>query len=292
MTSRGSLRAMLFIPGTAEEKFAKIPVLASTSFILDLEDSVTLSEKERARRLVGGLVASIGAEYALHVRVNGPTSAHLTADLAAVVRPGLAGIVVPKVEGPDDLVVVNRLIDEYAAEVGMNAEGIDVMATIETAAGLHRVHDIAAVGGHLTRLSFGSGDFALDLGLDWPDDDGISETILIAKSLVVLASRVAGLESPHDGAYSRYHDLDGLAIEARQSRRLGFSGKHVIHPSQIPVVKAIFEPNSKQIERARRLVSAFEVGENLGSAAIGVDGELVDYAIVHRARRLLQESQD
>jgi len=292
MTAQGSLRAMLFVPGAAEEKLAKIPHFASTSFILDLEDSVTPSEKERARHLVGDLVASIGSDYVLHVRVNDPMSPHLAADLAAVIRPGLAGIVVPKVEHAEDLVVVNRLIDEYAAEVEMNAEDIDVMATIETAAGLHRVHDIAAVGGHLNRLSFGSGDFALDLGLDWPDDDGASNTILIAKSHVVLASRVAGLEPPHDGAYVRYRDLDGLTIEARQSRRLGFSGKHVIHPSQIPVVKEIFQPSPKQIERAQRLISAFEVAEDLGSAAVGVDGELVDYAIVHRARRLLQESRD
>jgi citrate lyase subunit beta/citryl-CoA lyase len=292
MTAQGSLRAMLFIPGTAEEKFAKIPRFASTTFILDLEDSVLASEKERARHLVADLIESIGADYALHVRINTPTSPHLAADLAAVVRPGLAGVVVPKAESPDDLILVNRLIDEYADAVGMNPQTIDVMATIETAAGLHCVDDIAAVGGHLTRLGFGSGDFALDLGLDWPDVDGISDTILIAKSQLVLASRVAGLDQPHDGAYSRYHDLEGLAAEARQSRRLGFSGKHVIHPSQIPVVKRIFEPSPKQIERAQRILSAFQVAESSGSAAVGVDGELVDYAIVARARLLLQEVQE
>jgi len=289
MTAKGLLRAMLFIPGTAEEKFAKIPRFASTSFILDLEDSVLASEKERARHLVADLIESIGANFVLHVRINASTSLHLAADLAAVVRPGLAGIIVPKVERPDDLVLVNRLIDECAVGVGMNPQAIDMMATIETAAGLHRVDDIAAVGGHLTRLSFGSGDFALDLGLDWPDDDGIPDTILIAKSQLVLASRVAGLEQPHDGAYSQYHDLNGLAAEARQSRRLGFSGKHVIHPSQIPVVKQIFEPSPKQIERAKRILSVFKVAESSGSAAVGVDGGLVDYAIVARARLLLQE---
>jgi len=292
MTATGSLRAMLFVPGTAEEKFAKIPRLAATSFILDLEDSVPPSEKERARHLVTQLIESIGARYVLYVRVNATSSPHLADDLTAVVRPGLAGIVVPKVERPEDLVTVNRLIDERTAEVEMDAGDLDVMATIETAAGLHSVYDIAAVGGHLNRLSFGSADFALDVGLDWPDDDGVFDTILIAKSQLVLASRVAGLEQPHDGAYSRYRDLDGLAVEARQSRRLGFSGKHVIHPSQIPVVKQIFEPSPKQIGRAERIISAFEMAERSGRAAVGVDGELVDAAIVARARRLLQESED
>jgi len=283
---------MLFIPGIAQDKFAKLSRTTATSFILDLEDSVPPSEKELARRLVGDLIASIGADYALHVRVNATTSPYLAADLAAVVRPGLAGIVVPKVEHPEDLAIVNQLIDESAAALAMDANDIELMATIETAAGVHSVYDIASAGGHLNRLSFGSGDFALDLGLEWPSDDGMPEIILVAKCQLVLASRIAGLEQPHDGAYTRLRDLDGLAAEARQSRRLGFSGKHVIHPSQIPVVTEIFEPSPMQIERARRLIDAFEDAENSGRGAISLDGELVDYAIVHRARRLLDESRE
>jgi citrate lyase beta subunit len=283
---------MLFIPATAEDKLSKIPRFDSVTFILDLEDSVPPNEKERGRSLVAALIDEIGEHHRLHVRINSTTSPDIVDDLTAAIRPGLSGIVVPKVERPNELESINALIDSLAAKTGLDSTSVDMMATIETAVGVHAVYDIAAVGGHLKRLCFGSGDFALDLGLDWPDEQGASEIILLAKSRLVLASRVAGLEPPHDGAYSNYRDLEGLAREARQSRRLGFSGKHVIHPSQIPVVDEIFRPSSKQIERARRLIEAFETAELSGSGAIGVDGELVDYAIVHRARQLLEEAAE
>jgi len=283
---------MLFVPGTAQDKLAKIPVLASGSFILDLEDSVPISEKERGRLLVANLIETIGGQYQLYVRINAMSSPFFADDLAAIVRRGLSGVVVPKVEHPDDVTIINELIDSLAADAGHCLDTIDLMATIETALGVRSAYDIAAVGGRLTRLCFGGGDFALDLGLDWPDEEGDSTIVLMAKSQLVLASRIGGLEPPHDGAYTNYHDPEGLAREARQSRRLGFSGKHVIHPSQISVVEEIFRPSPKDIERARGLIEAFEVAERSGSGAIGVDGELVDYAILKRARRLLEGIQE
>jgi len=280
---------MLFVPGNAPKMLEKIPGLAPGSFILDLEDSVPPTQKEQARRMVGELIRSAVGDFELHVRINDLASSYAADDLAAVMGENLAGIVVPKVESPHDLERVNALIDEFASHHERNGRDIGVMATIETAQGLHRVHEIAAVGGHLERLGFGSGDFALDLGLDWPSDEGTPEIMLWAKSQLVLASRVAGLDQPHDGSFTNYRDLEGLRNEARQSRRLGFGGKHVIHPSQIAVVDEIFRPSERQIERAKQLVAAFEEAERSGSGAIGVDGELVDYAIIKRARHILAE---
>jgi len=286
MSTDRSLRAMLFVPGNSPAMMDKIPSLAPGSFILDLEDSVPPKEKERARRLVGELIRSAGSDYELHVRINDVSSPYAADDLAAVMDENLSGIVVPKVEHADDLRRVNAIIDEFALPGGLD---VDITATIETAAGLHRIHEIAGVGGHLRRLGFGGGDFALDLGLDWPDEEGTPEIMLWAKSQLVFASRVAGLARPHDGSYTNYRDLEGLAREARQSRRLGFGGKHVIHPSQVAVVDEIFRPSQRQIERATHLIESFEEAERLGSGAIGVGGELIDYAIVKRARQLLEE---
>lgn len=283
---------MLFVPGNSQKMMDKIPSLAPGSFILDLEDSVPPNEKERARHLVGDLIRRVGSDYELHVRINDVASPYALDDLAAVIDENLSGIVVPKVEHPDDLRRVNAMIDELAQRQGRIGPHVGVMATIETAVGLHRVYEIAGVGGHLVRLGFGAGDFALDLGLEWPDEEGTPEIMLSAKSQLVLASRVAGLEQPHDGSYTNYRDLEGLAREARQSRRLGFGGKHVIHPSQIAVVDEIFRPTQRQIERARHLIEAFEEAERSGSGAVGVDGELVDYAIINRARRLIEEADE
>ena len=289
MSTKNSLRAMLFIPGTSEKMFEKIPSLSPGAFILDLEDSVPPREKDRARRLVGDFLRETGDRFELHVRINSMTSPYLDADLASVVTGNLSGIIVPKVEHPDDLRILNGRIDSIASELGQNLDHIGLTATIETTTGVRSVYDIAKVGGHLRRLSFGSGDFALDLGLDWPDEEGVPEIMLLAKSELVLASRAAGMEQPHDGAYTNFRDPEGLAREARQSRRLGFAGKHVIHPMQIAIVNEIFQPSPRQIERAQRLVAAFKLAEESGTGAIGIDGELVDYAIIKRARRLLEE---
>ena len=280
---------MLFVPGNSTKMLDKIPRLAPGSFILDLEDSVPPSQKETARHLVGELTRRATSDYELHVRINDVTSSFAADDLAAVMGEGLAGIVVPKVEGAGDVERVNRLIDDAALASGLDGGDISVMATIETARGLHHVHDIAAAGGHLELLSFGSGDFALDLGLEWPSTEGTPEILRWAKCQLVLASRVAGLDAPHDGSFTNYRDLEGLGHEARESRRLGFGGKHVVHPSQIPVVDEIFRPSARQIERARRIIGAFEEAERSGRGAVGVDGELVDYAIVKRARQLLAD---
>lgn len=290
MTMTTSKLAMLFVPGTAEDKLRSIPRLGRRPFILDLEDSVPPGEKGPSRRRVADLIDSIGGHTELHVRVNPTSSPHMVPDLAAVVRPGLAAIVVPKVESPTALHVVDTLLETFERDAGLRIGAIDVMATVETAAGVHAVHAIAAVGGRLKRLCFGGGDFALDIGLDWPDDEGSPATVLFAKSQLVMASRVAGLDPPHDSVYPRYKDLEGLRREARESRRLGFSGKHVIHPDQIPVVEEVYRPSEREIDRARRLVDAFEDAERAGLGAVGVDGELVDYPILYRARRVLAEA--
>jgi citrate lyase subunit beta/citryl-CoA lyase len=280
---------MLFVPGNSEKMIAKIPTFAPGSFILDLEDSVPPSEKERARNLTRDAIQRYGGDHDLHVRINTAGSPHMTADLRQVIDENLSGIVVPKVESRDDIRTVNSLIVDLADERELSASHISIMATIETAIGLHRIYDISSAGGLLRRLSFGSGDFALDLSLDWPDQQGIPDIMLWAKIQLVMASRIAGLELPHDGSYTNYRDLEGLTRESRQSRRQGYGGKHAIHPSQVPIIDAIFRPSEEQVERARRLVEAFELAEASGSGAVGVDGELVDYAIIQRARNLLNQ---
>ena len=165
------------------------------------------------------------------------------------------------------------------------------MATIENASGVRNVYDIARAGTRLRRLCFGAGDFTLDVGLDWPDDSGTtSPTVVHAKVQLVLASRLAELEPPHDSSYPVFADLEGLRREANESRRLGFVGKHAIHPGQLPVIEEAYRPSQHQIDRAHRLIAAFESAEAKGQGAVGVDGELVDYPILYRARQVLTEA--
>ena len=289
MRNDGPFVTMLFIPGSASDKIRRIPELESDAVILDLEDAVAFTAKAAARESVADAVRRFGADHALYVRVNPVESPHFVDDLAAVVGPGPAGINLPKVDSPADLLIADRLITHYEAKAGVAAGSVKLMATIETVVGVANVVDIARATDRLTTLCFGAGDFSLDIGIDWPDPDGRASAAMDhAKVQLVLACRLAGLQPPHDSVYSRYGDLDGLRAEAGRSKRLGFLGKHAIHPTQLPVIADVYRPSARQVERARGMVDAFGEAEARGEAAVGVAGELVDYPILYRARQILR----
>ena len=292
MTVAPALTTMLFVPGTAEDKFAKIPELNSRAFILDLEDAVPEGEKAASRSRVARLLSDMGGRLRLDVRVNPVDSDHFFDDIEKVVVPGLGGIDLPKATTSADIVLADRLITHYESRAGLPVGSIELMATIETVAGLGNVFEIAAAAGRLRRLCFGAGDFTLDVGIDWPSSDGASSaTLLFAKAQLVLASRAAGIEAPHDSAFPRYSDLEALRREARESRALGFVGKHAIHPSQLSTIEEVYRPTEREVDRATRMVAAFAEAEARGEGAIGVDGELVDYPILYRAQQILAEAK-
>jgi citrate lyase beta subunit len=278
---------MLFVPATSEEKLAKIAGFGALPCIIDLEDSVAIGLKESARAIAAEHITIAGGTERLWVRINALPSAWGRADIAAVALPGLRGIVVPKVEEAGQLIEIDELLRSAEHEQGLHPGTVKVMASIETVRGLANARAIAAVGGRLERLGFGAGDFSRDIGLEWPDPDGLSPTLEAAKIELVLASRLAGLLPPDDGSYPRYRDPDGLRTEAHHAKRLGFGGKHAIHPDQVPVIEEVFQPSAEALERARRIVAAFEEAESAGRAAVGLDGVLIDYPVVYRAMELL-----
>ncbi len=285
---KGLLQTMLFVPGSDERKLAKISSLDAPAFILDLEDSVANMAKPHARAALAAILGATSGQR-LYVRVNSVASGLILDDLNAVAGPSLAGIVLPKVESEADVKLVDRQLSALEAERGVEAGSIDVIATIETVAGVEHAREIAAANRRVRCLGFGAGDFCLDLGLEWPAPDGrLSETVVGAKVAVVMASRAAGLEPPHDGVFPDFRDLGGLRREAEQARRLGFYGKHAIHPDQVAVIKEVFTPNAAELSRAREIVDAFDRSEMSGVAAIQLDGILIDYPVAERARRLLR----
>ncbi len=273
------LRAMLFVPGHDARKLAKIPELDARSYILDLEDSVPAAAKAQARELVARTVREHGSGRSLWVRVNGVASELLEQDVGAVLVPGLAGIVLPKAGSPDEVELVDRLLGGSACRL---------IPTIEDAAALERASAIGAASPRVMCLGFGAGDLAAELGVDWPSAAGyVNPTLAAAKAQLVLASAAAGLEPPHDGASALIDDLEALRREAEQARRLGFGGKHAIHPRQLPVIEAAFAQSSADVDRDRALVEAFERG---GGASVRSAGRLVDAPLAQAARRRLGEA--
>lgn len=283
------LRSLLFAPGNRPRMLQKVGQCGADAVILDLEDAVPVSEKEATRQAVREAAGAIDT-CPVYVRVN-PLAATAgfsqpigEADLAAVVRAGLAGVILPKVESPDDLRRADTLLQELETQHGLAPGGVDVIPIIETALAVQRAYDIAASGTRVKRLAFGAGDFTRDIGVAWSRREIESQ---YARSALVIASRAAGLEPPLDTVWVDLRDQRGLARSARTAKQLGFQGKMAIHPSQVDPIHAVFSPSAADIAFATRVVDAFAQAEAGGLAAIQLDGQFIDYPIVESAQRVL-----
>lgn len=291
-------RSFLFAPGNHPRRVEKALALGADAVILDLEDAVAVSEKEAARRPVAeALAGSAGRRCRGYVRVNAMGTPFCFRDLTEVVGKGVDGVVLPKVESAADLHAIDWLIANLERERGLPVGAIDLIPTIESAAGMSRIDRILQARGlkpysgswRVKRIAFGAADYALDLGIT-PSD---SETELLhARQRMVLASRDARVEAPLDSPWFRLKDLEGLRRAAAASRRTGFQGRLCIHPEQVAVVNECYAPSPEEVARAERIVAAFHAAEAKGSAAIQVDGQMIDYPVVREAERLLRAARN
>jgi citrate lyase subunit beta/citryl-CoA lyase len=218
------------------------------------------------------------------VRVNRDLGAR-DADLAAVLRAGLDGIVAPKIDNADEILDLARDLDEREDAAGMPRGAVRLVPSIESARGLLEADAIAACSDRVVALLFGAEDFARDLSLPTEREAEATE-LLYARSAVVVAA-IAARRYAIDGIWPNVTDLDGLRRDTLQGRRLGFSGKSLIHPGQIDTANEIFSPSAAEVSYARRVVTAFEDGQAKGHGAVALDGKLLDQPIVERARRTL-----
>ena len=257
-------RSMLFVPGHLAGRFTKASASGADAVICDLEDAVPPELKALARRHVVNWLTGSGAAC---VRINPPDDpAHLD-DLAALRGLSeLRGVLVPKAEDPARL-------DEVHAGLGGD---VPVIALIETALGVHRAHEIAGAPG-VSRLAFGSIDFALDAGM--AEDD---QAMLFARSTLVIASRASRITAPLDGVTTDLSGGDVAGAAARRAKALGFGGKLCIHPSQVVPVNSGFSPSKEDVAWAKKVVDQAD-----DSGVSSVDGHMVDKPVMERARAIL-----
>jgi citrate lyase subunit beta/citryl-CoA lyase len=258
-------RSYLFVPADRPERYAKALASGADAVIVDLEDAVAAGAKDSARAALAAWLDGGGSGIA--VRINDAASAAFDDDLRLVARDGVAAVVVPKAERADDL-----------ARVRAAAPAAALLPLIETAAGIASARRIASAPG-VRRLAFGSIDLQLDLGIDGDGDE-----LLVFRSELVLASRLAALDAPVDGVSTAIDDAAALDADTRRARRLGFGAKLCIHPRQIAAVHAAFAPSADELAWAERVVAA-TVGA--GGGAVAVDGRMVDRPVLLRARALL-----
>jgi citrate lyase subunit beta/citryl-CoA lyase len=281
------LRSLLFAPGNHARKLEKVGGFGSDAIVLDLEDAVADAEKTAAREPVRAALPTYASPTIVFVRVNGAQTGRLEDDIRAVVSPDLDGLMIPKVESPETLTDVDRLVGDLEAERGLPSGHIRLLGLIETARGLVRCEEIALTAPpRLLTIVFGLGDFSVDIGVELTAD---ATEVLYGRSRVVVAARAARLQPPLDGPWLDLQDIDGLVTDTLRSRQLGFQGRVVVHPPQVAhVLRAYSELSPEEAERAQRVVEAFEAAEATGSASIQVDARFIDYPLYARAKEKLR----
>jgi citrate lyase subunit beta / citryl-CoA lyase len=282
------LRSLLFVPGDSERKQAKARATAADALILDLEDSVAPDRLPAARDLVRQFLSAPRAptDPALWVRVNGPGSGRMPEDLDAIGGAGPDGIVLPKVSDAAEIRTAAEALTriEKASGRAAGSTGLILIAT-ETARGVQSTMGYAALP-RVSGITWGAEDLAAAIGATTNrDPDGAyAFTFRLARSLCLIAAASMGVQAI-DGVYVDFRDLVGLEREARMSRREGFLGKLAIHPDQVDVINAAFTPDAAEVERAKRVVAAFDAAP--GAGVLSLDGQMVDKPHLAQARRVL-----
>ena len=280
-------RSFLFAPGNHPRRVEKALTLDADATILDLEDACPIAEKVATRSVV--VAAYQKPHRGLgYVRVNAMTTEFGYGDVVAGVQRGIDGIILPKVETADEIKAIDWLVLQLERERGLTLGALDIIPIIETGKGVANVAAIASAGTRVKRVSFGAGDFTLDMNIEWSRNE---EELLPYRSAVVLASRAAGIEPPLDTVWVDIKDVEGFRASVRTIKRLGFQGKMCIYPDQVPIVNEMLAPTPAEVEWSRRAVQAFKDAEEAGSASIQLDGKFIDYPIVYRAERVLAMHQ-
>ncbi len=277
-------RTYLFAPGNHPRKVAKVFGAGADAVVLDLEDAVAAAEKVATRAVVVGALQAPRPCLG-YVRVNGLDTDYCHGDLRAVVAAGVDGVMLPKVEAPDQLATVDWLLGQLERERGLRQGAIDLLPIVETGRGVAAAEAIAGAETRVRRLCFGAGDYTRDMGMVW---SGAEAELAHARACLVLASRVGGLEPPIDTVFIDLADADNLERSTRTALGFGFQGKLCIHPKQVGPVNRVFTPSADAVVQAEKHVAAFREAEAAGSASIQVDGYFIDYPIYEKAERVLR----
>lgn len=292
-TRRVPLRSLLFVPGSRTDWLPKAEAAGADAAILDLEDAVPEDGKAAAREAVAEAVdraAGTPAPMRLLVRINAldrATGWQGADDLRAVARPGLYGIALPKVSGPEDVLTADRLLAWCEREHGLPEGHFALLPLLETARGLREAYAIgraAARIAHLGAVTAPGGDVERAIGYRW-SPEGEETRELRARAL--LDARAADRPHPVAGLWADVADLAGLRRFAEQNRALGYEGMAVIHPSHVPVVNEVFAPDAEELARCERLIAAVERAQAEGAGAVLFEGRMVDEAMAATARRTL-----
>ena len=278
------LRSLLFVPAGRERMLEGAQASKADALVLDLEDAVPLRQKAAARILARRWIPKLAStRRRVFVRVNSIASGMTRDDLMSAVGKGLAGVVLPKAESPQDLRDLDVLLREAEMEHGVRPGDIRTIPLIESARGVLRCEEIVRASDRLCGLSVGGEDYTYDIGVQ-RDAGGVA--LQHIRGVVVQVAAAYGL-TPIDTPYAGYKDEAGLVAETHLAKAIGLKGKYAIHPAQVDVINRIFTPSKDEIAQARRVIEAYEDALARGLGAVSVDGRMVDAPVAERARGII-----
>jgi citrate lyase subunit beta/citryl-CoA lyase len=276
-------RTMMYIPGNNPGMIKDGHIYGADSIMFDLEDSVSINEKDAARFLVYNALKTIDYEgVETVVRINGLDTCGLE-DLEAIVRAQPDVIRLPKTESAQDIIDVENEIARIEKAAGIPVGKTKMMAAVEGALGVMNAREIATASKRLMGIAIGAEDYVTDLKTT-RSPEGIE--LLFGRSQIILAARAAGIYA-FDTVYSDVNNEEGFANEVKLIKQLGFDGKSVINPRQIGPVHEIYTPSQKEIDKSIRVLKAAEDAKKRGSGVVSLDGKMVDKPIIERAQRAL-----
>ena len=278
-------RTMMFVPGNNASMLKDAHIYGADSLMFDLEDSVSLDQKEAARFLVYNCVKHMNYGNAeIVVRINGLDTPYGKEDIKAMVRAGVDVIRLPKTETAQDILDVEAIIEETEKEIGLEIGTTRMMAAIEGPLGAMSAYEIAKSSARLMGIALGAEDYVRSMKTKrYPDGN----ELFGARSAIAMAARAAGIYAL-DTVFSNVDDEEGLRREVTLIKQLGFDGKSVINPRQISVVNEIFNPTEAEIDEAIKIKKAIEEAKAKGSGVIALNGKMIDKPVVERAERVLE----
>ena len=278
-------RSRLYLPGAEPKYFINAGLHHPDAIILDLEDSVHAAEKDSSRILVRNTLRAVDFGSAERmVRINQLPLGYQDLEEIVPEHPDL--ILIPKVEHPQQVLEVDRKISDLETREGIK-QPIWLMPILESALGIENAFAIATASDRVCALTIGLEDYTADLGIS---RTRTGEETQFARSRVVNAAKAAGLQAI-DSVFSDVADLDGLRSWGHQSRAMGFEGMGCIHPSQIQVIHEAYAPSQTEIEKAMKIVAAFEDAKARGLGVVSLGSKMIDPPVVNRAVKLVQRAK-
>ncbi len=278
------MRSMMFVPAASASMLSTATIYGADAYMFDLEDAVALREKDSARHMAfQALQSPLWADHAVVVRINGIDTPFFEPDLKAMVKAGAAVIRLPMTQNAQMIVDLDARITELEAEYGIEEGTTKIMAAIESASGVVEAPLIAKASSRMVAMALAGFDYVMDMRTTRGD----GTELFYARCAVLHAARAAKLNC-FDVVYGDVNDEEGFLREVELIRKLGFDGKSLVNPRQIPLLHNAYAPTVEAYEKAQRIIEAATDAEARGLGVISLDGQMIDGPIVDHARRTVQ----